>query len=70
MRKNESPSTTRILTKYAWLPTIVEDMKDGKDYIIWFKEFKSYEKYLPVNSIHLSIQYVFTHQWVVIKKFI
>lgn len=70
MKKNESPSTTRILNKYAWFPTIVQDLNDDKDYIIWFTKYKSYEKYLPVNSIHFSIQYVFTHEWVVIKKFI
>jgi hypothetical protein len=69
-KRNEKPVTSRILTKFAWLPTIVESLHDKKDYIIWFRKYESFERYLPVNSIKLSVNYVFTHEWVVIKKYI
>ena len=70
MKKNETPVTSRILTKFAWLPTIVEDLKDKKDYIIWFRKYESFERYLPVNAFNLNPQYKITYEWVVVKKYI
>ena len=68
MKKNKP--TSRIRTKFAWLPTIVRDLNDDKDYFIWFVKYNSYERWLPVNTVHIDTVYRYTYKWVVLKKYV
>lgn len=70
LTKHPTMGNTRIVNKFAWLPTIVTNLSDNKDYFIWFKKYKTRENYTPVNMVYVSDKYVFTFDWVVVKKYI
>lgn len=46
---NYKKGDTRIISKFAWLPTIAED-KNGYEYIIWLEKYNEKQIYFEYEN--------------------